>query len=159
MTRSRPFLLVLVCGCVLAALGCSREKSGAPSANAAPGERKVSITVGQAEGRDVQRSVQVVGTLMAQDEVTLANEVPATVARILADMGDRVQKGQVLIKLDEREARLEVERSAANLQAAQDALTRSRQMLDWNKANVERSQAGPGRSSPSSRTMAPVPSM
>jgi multidrug efflux pump subunit AcrA (membrane-fusion protein) len=132
---------MLLGGCALASLGCSREKTGAPAANAAPGERKVSITVARADGRDVQRSVQIVGTLLPQEEVTLANEVPATVVRILADMGDRVRKGQVLIKLDEREARLEVERSVANLQAAQEALTRSRQMLDWNKANVERSQA------------------
>jgi len=141
MRRFRPLRLMLLCGCVLASLGCSREKTGAPAANAAPGQRKVSITVARAEGRNVQRSVQIVGTLMAQDEVTLANEVPATVARILADMGDRVQKGQVLIKLDEREARLEAERMAANLQAARDALMRTRQMLDWNRANVERSQA------------------
>ena len=141
MTRIRLIRLGLLSVCVVAALGCSRERSGAPSANAAPGERKVSITVAQAEGRDVQRSVQIVGTLLPQEEVTLANEVSATVASILADMGDRVRKGQVLIKLDGREARLEVERSVANLQAAQEALTRSRQMLDWNKANVERSQA------------------
>jgi multidrug efflux pump subunit AcrA (membrane-fusion protein) len=78
---------------------------------------------------------------MAQDEVTLANETPATIEKILVDMGDRVQRGQLLIKLDEREARLEVERAAANLQAAQEALSRARQMLDWNRANVERSQA------------------
>src|SRR3970040_503030 len=98
MTRTRLIRLGLLSACVFAALGCSPERAGAPAANAAPGERKVGITVAQAGGRDVQRSVQVVGTLMAQDEVTLANEVPATVARILADMGDRVQKGQVLIK-------------------------------------------------------------
>jgi multidrug efflux pump subunit AcrA (membrane-fusion protein) len=139
--RPRQIALIVLFGLIPAGLGCSREKSGAPSANAAPGERKVSITVATAEGRDVQRSVQIVGTLLPQDEVTLANDAPATVASILADMGDRVRKGQVLIKLDEREARLEVERSVANLQAAQEALTRSRQMLDWNKANVERSQA------------------
>ncbi len=141
MLRPRWIALIVLFGLIPVGLGCSREKSGASSANAGPGERKVSITVATAEGRDVQRSVQIVGTLLPQEEVTLANEVPATVARILADMGDRVRKGQVLIKLDEREARLEVERSAANLQASQDALTRSRQMLDWNKANVERSQA------------------
>ena len=136
-----PFAPLVLFGCVLAALGCSREKSGAPPANAAPGERKVSITVARAEGREVQRSVQVVGTLMAQEEVTLANEVPATIESILVDMGDRVQKGQLLIKLDEREARLEVERMAANLQAAREALTRSRQVLDSSRANVERAQA------------------
>jgi RND family efflux transporter MFP subunit len=141
MRRCRPLPLILLCGCVLASLGCSRDKSGAPAASAAPGQRKVSITVARAEGRDVQRSVQIVGTLLPQEEVTLANEVPATIGSILVDMGDRVQKGQVLIKLDEREARLEAERMTANLQAAREALVRSRQVLDSSRANVERAQA------------------
>lgn len=132
---------LILCAFVLAGLGCSREKSGAPAANAAPGERKVSITIAKSEGRDVERSVQIVGTLLAQEEVTLGNEWPATIDKILVDLGDRVRKGQVLIKLDEREPRLEVERAAANLQAAREALARARQMLDWNRANVERSQA------------------
>lgn len=141
MTRWRSIPLVLLCALSLAALGCSREKSGASSASAAPGERKISITVAQADGRDVERSVQIVGTLMAHDEVTLANEVPATITRILVDMGDRVQQGQLLIKLDAREASLEVERAMANLQAAREALARTRQMLDSSRANVERAQA------------------
>lgn len=141
MMRPARISLAILCGFVLAILGCSREKSGAPAANASPGERKVSITIARAEGRDVERSVQIVGTLLAQEEATLANESPATIDKILADLGDRVRKGQVLIKLDEREPRLEVERAAANLQAAREALARARQMLDWNRANVERSQA------------------
>jgi len=141
MKHSSRILLLILCSIVPASLGCSREKSGAPSANASQAARNVAITVAQAEARAVERSVQIVGTLMAQDEVTLANETPATIEKILVDMGDRVQRGQLLIKLDEREARLEVERAAANLQAAQEALSRARQMLDWNRANVERSQA------------------
>ncbi len=141
MKHSSRILLLILCAIVPATLGCSREKSGAPSANASQAARNVAITVAQAEARAVERSVQIVGTLMAQDEVTLANETPATIEKILVDMGDRVQRGQLLIKLDEREARLEVERAAANLQAAQEALSRARQMLDWNRANVERSQA------------------
>ena len=141
MMRSTRILVITLCGFVLAAVGCSREKSGASPANASPGERKIAITVARADGREVERSVQIVGTLLAQEEVTLANEVPATIDKILVDLGDRVRKGQVLIKLDEREPRLEVERAAANLQAAREALARARQMLDWNRANVERSQA------------------
>ncbi len=141
MKPSVQFLPVFLVGLLLAAVGCSREKSGTPPANASQAERKIAITVARADGRDVERSVQIVGTLLAQDEVTLANEVPATIAKILADLGDRVRQGQLLIKLDEREARLEVERAAANLQAAREALERARQMLDWNRANVERAQA------------------
>src|SRR5512136_2601731 len=106
---------VVLCAALIAGLGCSREQTGARPANAAPGERKVAVSVVKVEGQDVERSVQIVGTLMAQDEVTLGTEVPSTIAKILVDMGDRVQAGQVVIKLDEREARLEVERLSASL--------------------------------------------
>ena len=141
MTHSSRIVFLVLCGVIPAALGCSREKSGAPSANASQAERKIAITVARTDARDVERTVQIVGTLMAQDEVTLANESPATIAKILVDLGDRVRAGQVLIKLDEREPRLEVERSTANLQAAREALSRARQILESSQANVERAQA------------------
>lgn len=132
---------VVICAALFVGSGCSREQPGTPSANAAPGERKISVSVARVEGQDVERSVQIVGTLMAQDEVTLGTEVPSTIAKILVDMGDSVQAGQVVIKLDEREARLEVERLSASLQAARESLGRSQQVLESSRANVERAQA------------------
>jgi len=132
---------VVICAALFVGPGCSREQPGTRSANAAPGERKISVSVARVEGQDVERSVQIVATLMAQDEVTLGTEVPSTVAKILVDMGDRVQTGQVVIKLDEREARLEVERLSASLQAARESLGRSQQVVESSRANVERAQA------------------
>ena len=85
--------------------------------------------------------MQIVGTLLAQEEVTLSNEWATTIARVFVDLGDRVKRGQVLVKLDEREPRLEVERSTAALQAAREALQRARQIVDSSQANVERSRA------------------
>lgn len=130
-----------MCIALALASGCSRERPGTPSADAAPGERKIIVSAARVEGHDVPRSVQIIGTLSAQEEVTLGTEVPATVARILVDMGDRVHAGQVVLKLDEREARLEVERQSASLQAARESLSRSRQVLEASQANVERAQA------------------
>jgi membrane fusion protein (multidrug efflux system) len=52
-----------------------------------------------------------------------------------------VRSGDVVIKLDDRTARLEVERQGANLQVAREALDRSRQLLQLSRANVERAQA------------------
>jgi multidrug efflux pump subunit AcrA (membrane-fusion protein) len=121
--------------------GCSQERPGTSSANASPGERRIAVSAATVVGQDVERSVQVVGTLAAEEEVTLGTEVPSTVAKILVDMGDRVHAGQVVIKLDDREARLEVERLSASLQAARESLGRSRQMLESSHANVERAQA------------------
>ena len=141
MDRSLRIGLVLFCAALSGTLACSREKSGGPAANASATERKIAVTVARAEVQDVERSVQIVGTLLAQEEVMLSNEWPATIAGIFVDLGDRVQRGQVLIKLDEREPRLEVERQSANLQAAREALQRTRQILDSSQANVERSRA------------------
>ena len=141
MGWAQMLVALALVGAAGAGWGCSRDKTATAAARNTPGERKVAITVAAAEGRDVQRTIQIVGTLMAEEEVTLANEVPATVDKILVDLGDRVRKGQVVIKLDEREARLEVERLAANLQAARESLERSRQMLDLDRANVQRAQA------------------
>jgi len=141
MDRSLRIGLLLACAALSGSAACSREKSGAPAANASPSERKIAVTLAQADARDVERSVQIVGTLLAQEEVTLSNEWPTTIARIFVDLGDRVQRGQVLVKLDEREPRLEVERSAANLQAAREAFQRTRQIVDLDRANVERSRA------------------
>lgn len=132
---------VVICAVLFAGPGCSREQSGTAPASVAPGERKIAVGVAKVEGRDVERSVQLVGTLTAQEEVTLGTEVPSTVAKILVDMGDRVHAGQVVIKLDDREARLEVERLTASLQAARESLGRSRQLLESSQANVERARA------------------
>ncbi len=141
MGRWRGLCGVAVCTALLAGTACSREQPGNRSGTAAPGERKIVVSVAKADGQDVERTVQIVGTLMAQDEVTLGTEVPSTVAKILVDMGDRVQAGQVVIKLDEREARLEVERLTASLQAARESLGRAQQVLEASRANVERAQA------------------
>jgi multidrug efflux pump subunit AcrA (membrane-fusion protein) len=141
MRRAGLLLAVMLLGSAVSGWGCSRDKTATAAARNAPAERKVAITVAEAEGRDVRRSIQVVGTLMPQEEVTLANDVPATVDKIFVDLGDRVHRGQIVIKLDEREARLEVERQTASLQAAREALQRARQVLDLDRANLERNQA------------------
>jgi RND family efflux transporter MFP subunit len=99
------------------------------------------VTVAQVGGQDVTRSVQIVGTLLPEEEVTLGTEVAATVAKVFVELGDRVQPGQLIVKLDDRAARLEVERQTATLQVAREALDRSRQVSETSRANVERAQA------------------
>jgi multidrug efflux pump subunit AcrA (membrane-fusion protein) len=123
------------------AAGCSQERPGTRAANAAPRERKISATVATVEGRDVQRTVQIVGTLAPIEEVTLGTETYSTVTKIFVDLGDPVTVGQVVIKLDDRGARLEVERTTAGLQAARENLSRFRESLEASRANVDRAKA------------------
>jgi RND family efflux transporter MFP subunit len=132
---------IVVSVALVAGSGCSREKSGARAANAAPGERKISVAVAPVEGQDVQRTVQIVGTLAPVEEVTLGTEVFATVSKIFVDLGDQVQAGQTVIKLDDRGARLELERATANLQGARESFGRAREALEASRANVDRAKA------------------
>jgi RND family efflux transporter MFP subunit len=66
----------------------------------------------------VHRAVEVVGTLAAEDEVMLSSEADATVSRILADLGDRVKAGQVLIELDREKRQYNLDQQRAALARA-----------------------------------------
>jgi len=82
---------------VLTGTGCSKgEKAEAHS-------REGAAKAVQAEAvreASVRRAVDAVGTLAAVDEVTISSEADGKVAKILADLGDRVTSGQLLVQLD-----------------------------------------------------------
>jgi RND family efflux transporter MFP subunit len=65
------------------------------------------------EERVVKRRVQAVGSLHPIDESTISSEVEARVDRVLADVGDRVRQGQVLVELSPTELQYEVDRQRA----------------------------------------------
>jgi RND family efflux transporter MFP subunit len=66
----------------------------------------------------VSRSVEVVGTLAAEDQVTIASQADGAVSRVLADLGDRVKAGQVLIELDREKLQYNLDNQKAALERA-----------------------------------------
>ena len=67
---------------------------------------------------DVRRVIEVVGTLAADEQVTVMAEAEGRVARLLVDMGDRVKAGQPIIELDREKAQYRYEASKAALERA-----------------------------------------
>ena len=105
----------------LLALGCSRDKP----AKAAPDGSKaqtIAVTVAPVEARDVQRRVEIVGSIEPDEEVTVYAQVAGYVEKILADLGDGVNAGQPLIQLDQADFRLQVQRAEAILRQTQAKL-------------------------------------
>jgi HlyD family secretion protein len=86
-------ILILVATCS----SCSRSNTGEVGKGA--GEPK-NVAVIPVQLDSVRRAVDVVGTLTAVDQVTVSSEADGTVRAILADLGDRVRAGQVLVRLD-----------------------------------------------------------
>ena len=125
---------ILACSFTLILLGgCSRGKSqeAAPQAST---EQAVTITTRPVETREVKRTVEMVGTLSGWEEVTVSNETAGTIEKILVDLGDKVKRGQLLIRLDQREARLSLAQAEANLQAAKKALAQAQ--AEWRDADL-----------------------
>ena len=129
MTRPAPASLILVpvylmshlsnvaivAALALGAVACSRSET----AQARGGEHAAKPVRVEVVRRDsVRRAVDVVGTLAAVDQVTISSEADGKVSRILADLGDRVTAGQVLIKIDSEKQQYTYDQQQAALARA-----------------------------------------
>jgi len=119
-------------------IACSREGAKEKgTANQTPGTsvgQVMTITAAPVATREVRRTVEMVGTLTGWEEVTVSNEDPGTIEKILVDLGDKVKKGQRLILFDQREAKLAIAQADANLQAAQKAVVQAQ--AEWRDADL-----------------------
>ena len=110
--------LLLLLLCLLALVpGCSTSNSqSAQQAQAASAPAPVAVDAAKVEIRELQRSVDAVGTLDPNEEVTVSNQVEGTVEKLFVDLGDAVRAGQVIAQLDTRELELNVHQQEAALQ-------------------------------------------
>lgn len=94
-------LAAALTGAIAAAAGCSSPKAAQTRGR---DDAVKSIQVEAVQLKAVRRAVEVVGTLAAQEEVTVSSQTEGAVGRIAADLGDRVHTGDVLVALDREKA-------------------------------------------------------
>ncbi len=97
---------------VMTSAGCSKSET-AQARGRDESARRVKTEVVRQE--PVHRTVEVVGTLAAEDEVTVSSQVEGVVSRIVADMGDRVTAGKVLVELDREKLQYNLDQQKAAL--------------------------------------------
>lgn len=74
---------------------------------------------------DVAEVVEATGNLSPQEQATLSFSAQGTLAELLVRTGDRVQAGQSLARLEQRELELQVAQAKAALEAAQANLDKA----------------------------------
>lgn len=91
------------------------------SASDAPATRSVSLPVAVSEVRDgdLILSINTTGQVRADGEATLKSEVSGTIERVLVRPGDRVRRGQPLVRLDPRPFDLNVKEAEAAVAEAE----------------------------------------
>ncbi|MDP2316936.1 MAG: efflux RND transporter periplasmic adaptor subunit [Pseudomonadota bacterium] len=91
----------------------------ADAAEATAVATSVPVDVMVAAPRDLVETVRVAGTLRARHEADVVADVPGRVEAILADVGTQVRKGDILARLESRDAALQVEQAQASLAMAE----------------------------------------
>ncbi len=95
------------------------NNAAAPVANAAaaapafPTVRVVPVELG-----NIAQTLQVTGALKSNQNIDLGSKISGRVSRVLVNEGDRVQRGQLLIELDDADLRAQVAQAQAALSQA-----------------------------------------
>ncbi len=111
--------------------GCDNRSTEAKAAEAAPAEANASVAVTEAlvSVRPSSRLVNFVGTLFGNEEVTISSQVEGQIEALSADLGDQVEAGQALARIDDAQWRARLREAEARLAKAQADAARSRQLI------------------------------
>ena len=102
-------------------MGCSSKPAGRQVEASANG-RPLPVQVAKVELRQVRRTVESVGSLFPYEEVTVSSEVEGKVEEVVADVGDRVNQGQPLVKILPTELKLGLDQQRAAFEQARARL-------------------------------------
>jgi RND family efflux transporter MFP subunit len=103
-------IAAVLCTTATAGAGCTDSRAEQASKSQQAAKRVKTEAVRQ---ESVRRTLEVVGTLAAEDQVTVSSEVDGTVRRVLADLGDRVSSGQTLIEIDREKLQYSLDQQRA----------------------------------------------
>jgi len=128
------------------AAGCTKAQS-APATGRGPAAKAINVEPVRQES--VRRTLEVVGTLAAEDEVTISSQADGVVSQVLADLGDHVRAGQALVELDREKLQYNLDQQKASLAraltkyggSAPDNLPPAEETPDVRKAAAELAQA------------------
>lgn len=135
-------LLIILCGLSLVSLtgGCGSKESASlekPSGTPVPIVEERLVEVVEVVPRPISYTLSAVGSLKTPEQVTISPKKAGIISKIFVREGDQVRKGQVLVQLDEVDARLQVERAEARVREAEASLETNRSTLARYKRLLE----------------------
>jgi multidrug efflux pump subunit AcrA (membrane-fusion protein) len=122
--RTSQSVVVSLAGiALLASAGCSNANKNVSVTEAATGPAKVlKVATVRAVTRQVSSSVQVTGSFLAEESSDVAPPAAGRVIQTPVDAGAFVKEGQLLAKLEDRDAQLRLQAAVASEQQAEASL-------------------------------------
>jgi multidrug efflux pump subunit AcrA (membrane-fusion protein) len=100
------------------------------------GPQAIPVRAAAALVRDMHQTLEVAGSLRTDEDVQIGTRIPGKVSEVTVKEGDRVTRGQVLVRLDDRELRAQIARARAVLASSQAKLSLARNQSTWKDASA-----------------------
>ncbi len=107
-----PLLLATLAGC---------NKQTAP-VQAKQDSGPLAVRMTEVRAREINRVVETTGTLFPIEEAVISAEIDGKAEEVKVDLGDIVEKGQVLVRINDEEQRYQVQQSEAQLRQSMERL-------------------------------------
>ncbi len=122
MMKSQKILFLLaIVAASLTAAGCGLKVNSAnANANAAP--VTIDVTTIRAVTKPIPTYFETTGNLASDASTDVAPAVAGKIVEVNFDVGSYVQKGSVLVRLDDRDARIRIEQAAAQVEQQRKAV-------------------------------------
>jgi HlyD family secretion protein len=108
-----------------------------------PGAAPVATTLARAERHSITETLAVTGSLVAREEIVVGAEVDGLrIVELLADIGDRVEQGQVLARLDGAMLRIQLAQNTSTIGKAEASIAQARaSIVETQAAEAEAADA------------------
>lgn len=141
MSNLRVFIstaLVISAG-VFAASSCSSRSAANVPANNQP--EIVDVTTAQAVIQQIPSYIEATGNLASDEQTDVAPAVGGKIVEVNFDIGSFVTKGDVLVRLDGRDAGIRLEQARAQVEQQRKAVAQAEASVDQAIANLRQTQA------------------
>jgi multidrug efflux pump subunit AcrA (membrane-fusion protein) len=128
-------IFIVACG------GSSAKNNNANSnaANALP--TVVDVTTATAVVQNVPTYFEATGSLASDAQTDVAPTVGGKIVEVNFDIGTYVQKGSVLVRLDDRDARIRLEQAQAQVEQARSSVRQAEANVEQARASVRQTQS------------------
>jgi RND family efflux transporter MFP subunit len=125
----RLFFLALAIPVLFAACNRSESKTLDANANVKTEEQAIKVTQAKAESRQIPSVIQATGSLVAQETSDVAPKVAGKVVNVSANVGQFITQGNVIAKIDDKDALLRLAEAKAGVTQAQSGVRQAEARL------------------------------
>ncbi len=120
--RETNFRLLFITFVFALSFACNKSEAGSEKQNAnatqSNSEAPITITINKAVAREIPAFIQATGSLVADETSDIAPKTAGKVVNVSVNVGQFIGQGSVIAKLDEKDARLQLAETQANVAQA-----------------------------------------